>query len=234
VKRQWLLLAVLAFAVVGLMNSPSQAVFIQCPLGGGIGGECDEDEGVTDGPDIIMGTPGQDDVDGLEGGDVIFGGAEADRLEGDEGNDVIFGGPGSDVIRGDDDHDVIVVGPDDEYFSQKIRGRSGNDSIHVFAGDVTTCLFIDPGEGIDTVNLIGFGPFRIDDTGGTLGFAADSVIHLIDPIGGGDIFIEVDSIDINDDTEIINGLPTPNPSIIDEDDDCLCTCPPIVDGSNFF
>jgi hypothetical protein len=226
-KRNMIFLGALLLVIA----APTQADFVQCT-----GGPCVAD-GQTDNADIINGTPDSDFIIGLGGNDVILGGAGNDFIGGEDagvvdlnqGNDVIFGGTGSDVLEGHEGNDIIFPGPDDGEFSQDVRGDDGdsvdgNDITNVFAGDITTCLFIDSDGGSgDIVNLIGFGPYSLQRPFGQPGFA-EGVIYLIDPIGGGEIFIEV-TPDDDGDTEIINGLPTPNVTILPDDNPEEEDCP---------
>jgi Ca2+-binding RTX toxin-like protein len=208
-----------------LITSPSQASFVQCP-----GGTC-VDDGQTDNADMINGTPDSDFIIGLGGNDIIFGGPGNDFSGGEDagvvdlnqGSDIIFGGPGSDVLDGDEGDDILLAGPDDGDLSQEVEGGNENDVVHVFAGDVTTCLFIDGSSGFDTVNLIGFGPFIIAQPFSNQ-FTGERVVHVVDPIGGGDIFIEV-QINGDGDTELINGLPTPNATFLPDTNPVSDACP---------
>ena len=89
----------------------------------------------------------------------------------------------------------------------------GNDTFNVFAGEILGCLSIESGEGLDVLNLIGFGPYSATAPFGQTGFGA-AFVQIFDPITGGQIVVEVSE---NDDTgaEIINGLLSPNPTIVD-------------------
>ena len=98
----------------------------------------------TDGNDVIQGTfrddvilagAGNDQIRGASGNDVICGGAGNDTIYGDSqddiifgeaGNDVIFGGSGADEIRGGDGNDNIRGESQDDL----IFGDAGNDVLN--------------------------------------------------------------------------------------------------------
>ncbi len=63
------------------------------------GGYC---SGAGNGKDneLILGTAGNDVIDGGNGNDCIVGGGGNDTLNGDNGDDVLVGGPGSDTLDG--------------------------------------------------------------------------------------------------------------------------------------
>ena len=50
--------------------------------------------------DLILGTPGDDIIDGKNGDDCIVGGDGNDAISGENGDDVLIGGPGSDTLDG--------------------------------------------------------------------------------------------------------------------------------------
>jgi Ca2+-binding RTX toxin-like protein len=90
----------------------------------------------TDGNDVLQGTPERDVIWGANGDDLIYGslgndlicgGPGDDQIHGGRGNDEVDGGPGSDQVNGDLGDDKILGGP------------GGNDEV---AGDL----------GIDVVN----------------------------------------------------------------------------------
>jgi Ca2+-binding RTX toxin-like protein len=100
----------------------------------------------TGGDDVILGTPGRDEISGRGGNDTICG------LEGD---DLILGGPGDDTLYGDDGND-------------RIRGAAGDDRL--FGGDGSDRLlpergidYLDGGPGSDIADyLAADGPIDID------------------------------------------------------------------------
>ncbi len=77
---------------------------------------------VTDGSDIIYGTPGEDDMHGLGGNDWIYGLGGNDILQGDSGDDRVYGGAGA---------DTLVGGPGND----RLDGGSGADTYIFNLGD---------------------------------------------------------------------------------------------------
>jgi Ca2+-binding RTX toxin-like protein len=86
----------------------------------------------TDHSDVIIGSDGDDRLDGLGGDDVICGGPGRDRIEagwgddavrGDTDDDRIDGGPGYDTVVGDDGNDTVLGGPDHDF----LVGGTGDD-----------------------------------------------------------------------------------------------------------
>lgn len=53
----------------------------------------------TDGNDLIVGSPGIDNIDGQRGNDCILGGGGNDSLRGSQDTDVCIGGPGTDSLH---------------------------------------------------------------------------------------------------------------------------------------
>jgi hypothetical protein len=202
--KRLLLIALLFAAVLAL---PIQADFIQCPSPPA--GNCTG----SDNPDLINGSALPEVfIEGLLGNDIIFGNDGDDEIRGNEGDDVLFGGPGSDELRGGDNNDIMFPGPDDFSNFQFVTGLD-NDQTIVLAGDTANCLRIEDGGGFDVAILIGFGPYSIDKPFGGLPPGFDGYISLIDPIAGGNIFIEVLEAD-DTGIERINGLMNPNVALI--------------------
>ena len=56
----------------------------------------------------VMGTPGDDTLNGTENGDVIYGLGGNDTLDGGAGDDILNGGAGDDILNGGDGADVAV------------------------------------------------------------------------------------------------------------------------------
>jgi Ca2+-binding RTX toxin-like protein len=112
----------------------------------------------TEGPDLIVGGPGNDVYDLLAGADVFSGGdgddnviagdgddlfhggagddtarggEGDDRLEGQKGDDLLFGEAGNDIIDGDQGDDRLNGGAGDDF----VQGGSGDDRIAGNSGD---------------------------------------------------------------------------------------------------
>lgn len=97
------------------------------------------------GPNIIMGTDGDDELKGTSGDDEIHGGDGDDRLQGFGGNDQLFGGLGNDILFGGAGNDRLEGGGGRD----RLEGGSGDD---VLKGGGNRDLFTFVGEwGNDTV-----------------------------------------------------------------------------------
>ncbi len=106
----------------------------------------------TEGDDVILGTPADDDIDGRGGSDVIcglqgddaisggdgadqiFAGAGADTVDGGAGNDFIAAGSGADIVNGGLANDRIFGGADNDIIMgdggyDRLRGGTGDDDI---------------------------------------------------------------------------------------------------------
>ena len=70
----------------------------------------------TEGDDVIQGTPEDDVICGLGGNDIISGG---------DGDDVVYGGDGNDSIDGGNDDDTIYGGSGDD----SVTGGNGTDTV---------------------------------------------------------------------------------------------------------
>jgi Ca2+-binding RTX toxin-like protein len=236
VNKKLFLIGLLSLVGLGLIVAPIEADFIQCV---GVG-ECTG----TEFDDVINGTPDLNEIGGLGGDDSIFAGDNpatngtsvlgkesvgglmfgvpryfngfvAEPIAGGSGDDFISGGPGSDSIYGNEGNDILLAGTDTPGYGQLIDGNEGNDTAYALVGEVTSCLVIYGGPGSDYANLLGHGPysasqpFGITPAGWTEGF-----VHVVDPVGGGDIYIYV--VENGDaGTEFINGLLSPNVTFIE-------------------
>jgi hypothetical protein len=97
---------------------------------------------------------------------------------------------------------------------QVASGSGGNDRFIVFAGEIFGCLTVFGGTGVDEANLIGFGPYSTQKPFGLSNFG-DGYVLITDPITNGIIAIYV-SEDDDGGIEVINGLSSPNVTIVDE------------------
>lgn len=97
----------------------------------------------TSGDDVIIGTPGDDNVDLGDGHDAFWAGSDDvgnDVISGGAGNDVIGAGPGNDTVNGGAGNDAIFggVGNDElngDAGADVIWGGSGEDKITGGSGD---------------------------------------------------------------------------------------------------
>jgi hypothetical protein len=167
--------------------------------------------------DVMIGEITAQVIDGLEGSDVIFGGPAANGLAGGPGNDLLFGGPESDVLLGEMGNDVLLGGPDSLNQTQNLAGFEGNDTYITFAGETVNCLtiFDNSAGGHNVVNLIGYGPYSASYPFGQPNFGSGSII-VQDPIAGGYVIIHVEDPDASGTIHTINGLLSPNVTIVDD------------------
>ncbi len=86
----------------------------------------------TDHGEVIIGSDGDDRIEGLGGDDMICGGPGRDRIDGGHGDDVVRGdteddrldgGPGFDSVLGDHGHDTVAGGPGHDF----LMGGTGDD-----------------------------------------------------------------------------------------------------------
>jgi Ca2+-binding RTX toxin-like protein len=109
----------------------------------------------------IVGTDGNDDLQGTNGRDVIWAGLGDDQVHSALGNDVVCGGPGADLLHGGRGNDTVDGGTGED---DRVIGDLGDD--HLFGGpgdddEVAGSL------GIDTVNG---GPGSRDYVHGDYGY----------------------------------------------------------------
>ena len=78
----------------------------------------------TEGNDVIVSRDGDDWIDGLAGDDVICADDGNDVVDGGVGTDQIFGGNGADTIDGGENNDVLDGGPGDD----TLIGEDGVDT----------------------------------------------------------------------------------------------------------
>ena len=105
---------------------------------------------LTDGDDVHVGSPYDDDIDGRDGNDLIDAGHGFDMVRGGSGDDHIMGGAGDDDLYGDAGNDVIFGGAGNDFISggagnDRLFGEDGNDTIHGDCGDD----YLDGGAGND-------------------------------------------------------------------------------------
>ena len=97
----------------------------------------------TPGDDTLNGGDGDDTIRGRGGDDTIDGGGGDDDIRGGAGDDTIDGGSGDDTIRGRRGDDTINGGSGDD----ELRGNRGDDAISGSGGDDT----LHGGKGDDTI-----------------------------------------------------------------------------------
>src|SRR5919202_965372 len=118
----------------------------------------------TPGNDNLTGTGGKDIINGSEGDDLLTGLRASDVLNGGDGNDILDAGKGSDTLNGGLGNDILV-------------GGAGND-VFVFGAGLGGDTISDFGNRQDTIQLINgltFGQLSISPgTKGIFSRLADS------------------------------------------------------------
>ena len=112
----------------------------------------------TPGNDNLTGTSGNDILNGSEGDDVLTGLRGNDFLNGGDGNDILSGGKGSDTLNGGLGNDNLVGSAGKDVFV--LGARLGVDTISDFTNSQDT---------IQLINGLSFGQLSISpETNGTL------------------------------------------------------------------
>ena len=111
----------------------------------------------TNGNDLIVGFEGNDNIEGGNGNDCLIGNQGNDAIEGGNGNDIVEGGEGFDRISGSNGNDKVEGGEGND----NIDGGNGNDQIQGNSGDDTLI----GGNGNDDLS----GGDGIDSARGDLG-----------------------------------------------------------------
>ena len=117
----------------------------------------------TPGDDTLNGTAGEDTIAGLAGDDVLNGGLNADRLfggpgddvlNGDRGNDILVGGAGDDTLNGGLGRDILIGGSEADIFvlptNAAVSDIADADLILAFQPN-----FVNPADPIDLIGLTG-------------------------------------------------------------------------------
>jgi RTX calcium-binding nonapeptide repeat (4 copies) len=151
-RRLTLLLAIMGIALL-LITGVAIADTINCIAGRGCVG--------TDGPDLLTGSGGGDDMDGRQDSDRLFGNEGPDWMLGDayaapnndtstDGNDIIKGGPGFDGLAGLGGDDLLRGGEKGDYFfAEESSANEGEDFVYGSTGDD----YIEAKDGVkDTIN----------------------------------------------------------------------------------
>ena len=123
--------------------------------------------GINNPPNVINGTPGNDNLTGTPGNDTINGLAGDDVLTGLRGNDIINGGDGSDNLSGGKGFDTLNGGLGND----NLVGGAGNDVFVLGAGlgIDTISDFTNSQDTFQLINGLTFGQLSISPgTDGTL------------------------------------------------------------------
>ncbi|MEL7098214.1 MAG: calcium-binding protein [Pseudomonadota bacterium] len=149
---------------------------------GGDGGDAfdggDNDDHVIGrgGNDTLAGGAGEDTVLGGAGADNLRGDSNADVLNGQDGNDTLIGGSGDDRLLGGQGNDDITAGTGADI----IRGGGGEDRF-IFSDTTETGTgatrdrIIGFEDGVDLIDLTGFGAIEFSATGSAIGSGTASV-----------------------------------------------------------
>lgn len=100
----------------------------------------------SDESDLIIGSFGNDELDGNGGDDLIFGLLGDDEISGGLGADLVFAGSGNDTVEGGDGDDTLLGG----YGNDRIVGNRGNDAM--FGGQGDDLLVWNNGDGSDLMD----------------------------------------------------------------------------------
>ena len=115
----------------------------------------------TSGPDVISGLGGNDTINGLDGNDVICGGRGRDTLNGGNGSDLLFGNRGSDTLNGGDGIDTLMGGRGRNDVCEEALGRDTASNcetiLNSFGGAGGNCDFIPEVPEGDSA------PFKVSD-----------------------------------------------------------------------
>ncbi|MGB5635369.1 MAG: calcium-binding protein [Waterburya sp.] len=101
--------------------------------------------------DRIQGLDGKDVIQGLDGNDFLSGDNDNDFIEGGNGDDDVIGGEGNDLLNGGNDNDVVIGGEGND----RIFAGNGNDTIDdgagndILFGDAGSDRFVNSNSGND-------------------------------------------------------------------------------------
>ncbi|MDO9198669.1 calcium-binding protein [Rhodoferax sp.] len=104
----------------------------------------------------IVGTPGNDVLNGGAGNDIVFGLAGADVIHGGDGNDQIDGGTGTNQIYGDAGDDIL---DGRQGYNDTLYGGNGNDTLF---GGLYSTLFGDAGNDTLSGGDVMYGGLGLD------------------------------------------------------------------------
>jgi Ca2+-binding RTX toxin-like protein len=172
----------------------------------------------------IVGTSGDDVIEGTAGHDVIAGLQGDDEIRGGDGEDTICGGPGDDYIEGQGDEDRLFGDQGDDILDggeagcctvftntgdDVISGGPGNDELH--SSDFPQAgnsMYGD--EGADTI-FVWRGGLAIGAMNHVYGGNGDDTIYqysgdaTIDGGSGNDVIVDWDDAGLTDETVVMIG-----------------------------
>lgn len=164
--------------------------------------------------DVLEGTSGDDEINGLAGNDTLAGFEGIDTLNGDAGNDRLFGGADNDILNGGDNNDQLWGGTG----SDAMDGGAGIDGAYYIdaTSGVTLNTFaggtVGDAAGDTYTNIERFFGSNFNDS--LTGAATNDFLYglggndIINGAGGNDILVGglgVDTINGGDDNDVILG-----------------------------
>jgi phosphodiesterase/alkaline phosphatase D-like protein len=133
-----------------ILNSTPQIVsqFTMNPTSNSMIGTAGNDQlNGTANADVLLGADGNDKLNGQNSDDYVDGGKGNDKISGDVGNDRLFGRDGNDKLTGGDGDDQLTGGNGND----SVLGNNGNDRFFAEKGDGNDQY--DGGQGSDTLDL---------------------------------------------------------------------------------
>ena len=99
-------------------------------------------QGTNQNDDTVLGTDGNDNLDGRNGDDKVYAGNGNDTLNGNNGDDLLVGGAGNDTLSGNNGNDTLYGGEGNDELSGNndvdvLYGGDGNDNLSGGNGDDT-------------------------------------------------------------------------------------------------
>ena len=128
----------------------------------------------TPGDDVIVGLGGRDRIAGGAGNDLICGGEGIDIIKGQRGRDRIFGGPGKDRVFGNSGRDVVDGGPGRD----KVFGGGGLDTITGGPGND----IVNGGPAADSCDLDRNDRFNLCESGDVVGGSGSADASVAIPV----------------------------------------------------
>ena len=113
--------------------SAAVAISVVAPLGAIVGTSGDNALNGGSRDDVILGLDGNDTLNGGGGNDTIYGGAGNDALNGNSGNDTLYAIAGNNTLHGNDDNDILYGG----LGTDSLYGDNGNDLLIAGMGNTT-------------------------------------------------------------------------------------------------
>lgn len=177
----------------GGTDTGTVSITIAFPAGAIVGTNGDDTINGGNHPDLIYGLGGNDTLSGGNSGDTIYGGSGNDVIHGNNGTDTLYAGSGIDFLYGDNGADTLVAGSD----NATMTGGNGPDtfSFTSASGNVNTVTDFAGDDELDFSALIQ-GPHPLQAT-------IDQFIHAtttgsnttlsvdVDGAAGGANFVDV-------------------------------------------